>query len=90
VKQNYVDLDLSSRKSIIKNIAEKIHSKLMNSTLGFKKIGFSVQKVEEFTKSELKNKIKITSDDIDHIDKKLGMVFTKVGDGVLLSQRGSI
>jgi hypothetical protein len=45
-----VDLDLSARKNIIKNIASKIHQKHLYSTTGFSELGLNVNKIEEFTK----------------------------------------
>lgn len=49
-KRDSVNLDISARKNIIKSIANKIHSKHMNNTNGFSKLGLNVNKIEEFAK----------------------------------------
>ena len=82
-----VNMDTSARKIIIKTIASKIHSKHMYNTNGFSKLGFNVNKIEEFAKNQLKGKTKITSKDIDQIDRKLHQVLSKAGDDVLKSNR---
>ena len=59
----------------------------MYNTNGFSKLGFNVNKIEEFAKNQLKGKTKITTQDIELIDKKLHHVLSKAGDDVLKSNR---
>lgn len=59
----------------------------MHNTNGFSRLGLNINKIEEFTKNQLRGKTMITSKDIDQIDNRLHTVIQEFGDGALKSSR---